>query len=571
MDLGEDAALLRMRAQEEAKLQAKLEAVRAREAEMRRLDLEDGSEGSYDDDDDDEEEDGEQEESNATESTVLLSEHGAPEASLPHAHLDTAGEPKTVADLFKIKDGEWDCAVCYTRNKATSPSICASCEAKRPAVDGDSSGGDVTQAETSKHSYHQALFGSGGATTADNADLAKSFFGGAQSASSGPFSFGGSHTSTPITSVPAPTFGGFPASVLGGNGSNLPLAGSSPVLDAAADASANHMGASNIFGTSITSIFGGKNDSGSSGPITFGAGAAAGHASVRNESSLKSADPQGTYSKADSKGGAASASLVLPVDGGHPSASGVSDRKVGVGSNGEKGTASDQGPLVSEEVVIKTGEEDEDVLFGRRAKMFRFDAEKREWKERGVGDVKLLIHRDSHQIRVLMRRDHTFKVCANHVVTADLKIEAMAGSDKALTYYTVDSSGINAVGEYTGEVATELFAFRFKTAAEYLEWKDALQRCQQGDLSGFHRVSGQLMSCSKPLLLQPYVTLVSIFPARWRGTLLLSSASFILHSFSICIDSCCYASCFLALAACSLVVLSVDAIVWQPWMQANDQ
>jgi len=31
-----------------------------------------------------------------------------------------------------------------------------------------------------------------------------------------------------------------------------------------------------------------------------------------------------------------------------------------------------------------------------------------------------------------------------------------------MTYYTADSSGINHVGEYTGEVFTELFAFRFK-------------------------------------------------------------------------------------------------------------
>ncbi len=53
------------------------------------------------------------------------------------------------------------------------------------------------------------------------------------------------------------------------------------------------------------------------------------------------------------------------------------------------------------------------------------------------------------QVRVLMRRDHTFKVCANHVVTAELDDKPMAGSDKALTYYTPDHSGINAVGEYT--------------------------------------------------------------------------------------------------------------------------
>ena len=41
--------------------------------------------------------------------------------------------------------------------------------------------------------------------------------------------------------------------------------------------------------------------------------------------------------------------------------------------------------------------------------------------------MKLLIHRETEQVRVLMRRDHTFKVCANHVVPSDLKIEPMAG------------------------------------------------------------------------------------------------------------------------------------------------
>jgi len=37
------------------------------------------------------------------------------------------------------------------------------------------------------------------------------------------------------------------------------------------------------------------------------------------------------------------------------------------------------------EVEVKTGEEEEDVLLSVRAKMFRFDAEKKEWKERGLG------------------------------------------------------------------------------------------------------------------------------------------------------------------------------------------
>jgi hypothetical protein len=48
--------------------------------------------------------------------------------------------------------------------------------------------------------------------------------------------------------------------------------------------------------------------------------------------------------------------------------------------------------------------------------LFRFDneAEPPEWKERGTGEVKLLEHRTSKMVRVLMRRDKTMKVCANH-------------------------------------------------------------------------------------------------------------------------------------------------------------
>jgi hypothetical protein len=51
----------------------------------------------------------------------------------------------------------------------------------------------------------------------------------------------------------------------------------------------------------------------------------------------------------------------------------------------------------------------------RRAKLFRFDAESSEWKERGTGDVRLLSHRETKKVRLVMRRDKTLKVCANHV------------------------------------------------------------------------------------------------------------------------------------------------------------
>lgn len=52
----------------------------------------------------------------------------------------------------------------------------------------------------------------------------------------------------------------------------------------------------------------------------------------------------------------------------------------------------------------------------RRAKLFRFDslADPPQWKERGTGDVKLMQNKKSGNRRLIMRRDKTHKICANH-------------------------------------------------------------------------------------------------------------------------------------------------------------
>ena len=63
---------------------------------------------------------------------------------------------------------------------------------------------------------------------------------------------------------------------------------------------------------------------------------------------------------------------------------------------------------------MKTNEELEEQVFKMRAKLFRFDREAKEWKERGTGDVRLLKHKENGKTRLVMRRDKTLKVCANH-------------------------------------------------------------------------------------------------------------------------------------------------------------
>lgn len=50
-----------------------------------------------------------------------------------------------------------------------------------------------------------------------------------------------------------------------------------------------------------------------------------------------------------------------------------------------------------EKVEVRTGEEDEDILYSHRAKLFRF--RNQEWRERGLGDVKILRHRQNGQLR----------------------------------------------------------------------------------------------------------------------------------------------------------------------------
>jgi Ran-binding protein 1 len=65
--------------------------------------------------------------------------------------------------------------------------------------------------------------------------------------------------------------------------------------------------------------------------------------------------------------------------------------------------------------TIAINQTNEGTFIKRRAKLFRFDPESAEWKERGTGDVRLLSHKESKKVRLVMRRDKTLKVCANHV------------------------------------------------------------------------------------------------------------------------------------------------------------
>nr|XP_057928035.1 ran-specific GTPase-activating protein [Doryrhamphus excisus] len=132
-------------------------------------------------------------------------------------------------------------------------------------------------------------------------------------------------------------------------------------------------------------------------------------------------------------------------------------------------------PIVTlPEQDIKTLEEDEEEIFKMRAKLYRFASENDppEWKERGTGDVKLLKHKDKGTIRLLMRRDRTLKLCANHHILPMMELKPNAGSDRAWVW--------NTLADYADEAPKpELLAIRFLNAENAQKFKVKFDECKE--------------------------------------------------------------------------------------------
>ncbi|KAK6442263.1 hypothetical protein LTR95_001513 [Oleoguttula sp. CCFEE 5521] len=89
---------------------------------------------------------------------------------------------------------------------------------------------------------------------------------------------------------------------------------------------------------------------------------------------------------------------------------------------------------------IETGEEDEVTQYTTRAKLYNFvtlpDGSKKEWRERGLGALKLNVKRvpsedgdaeESSKVRLLMRADGSHRVVLNTPVNKDIKFGAPSG------------------------------------------------------------------------------------------------------------------------------------------------
>ena len=125
-----------------------------------------------------------------------------------------------------------------------------------------------------------------------------------------------------------------------------------------------------------------------------------------------------------------------------------------------------------EKIKVTTGEESEQTVFCHRAKLYRYTKEYSQWKERGLGDIKILYDPKSKRYRVLMRRDHVLKICANHIITADMCLKPNAGSEKSWTWSTL--------ADFSDETPKpEMLAVRFKTKEISQEFQQKFKEAQE--------------------------------------------------------------------------------------------
>lgn len=136
-------------------------------------------------------------------------------------------------------------------------------------------------------------------------------------------------------------------------------------------------------------------------------------------------------------------------------------------------------PLVNlPEVEVKTGEDDEVVTFKMRSKLYVFVAEdvyggevrQNFWRERGTGDVKLLKHKVHGKVRLLMRQEKTLKICANHLVSPTVELNANVGSDRSWVFTAQDFA--------EEKLETQTFAIKFGNSENAQKFKDALEEAK---------------------------------------------------------------------------------------------
>merc|ERR1712112_664501 len=131
------------------------------------------------------------------------------------------------------------------------------------------------------------------------------------------------------------------------------------------------------------------------------------------------------------------------------------------------------------EVVVNSGEDGEEMMFKRRAKLYRYahEVDPPEWKERGTGEVKIMRHPETGSARIIMRREKTMRMCANHSILPWMDLRPNCGSQKAWVWKT-QADFADALSE-EDKPKQETLAIRFATVDNAEAFKAAFLEARQ--------------------------------------------------------------------------------------------
>uniref|UniRef100_A0A8C5CV65 RAN binding protein 2 n=1 Tax=Gadus morhua TaxID=8049 RepID=A0A8C5CV65_GADMO len=364
--------------------------------------------------------------------------------------------------MFAKKVGEWDCDTCLVRNNA-SVSQCLSCQTANP---NQSTSGPGTSIGISSSTFSFSF----GDKTASSQSAVTTLTSGFGSSNGSSFKFGVPHSEIPVTTASSFSFalptqaGGFKfgaqetTNVVSAMKTGPVTA--STVLKNLADQHKETMSTQSIDGTKEdeNALFTGRHDAfsfaalatSSSGDFQFG----------QNDPSFKGFSRAGENLFSSNQGS--------PSKVGSSAAQEEEDMY-----KTEENDDIQFEPVVQlpEKVDLVTGEEEEQVLYSQRVKLFRFDTGLSQWKERGLGVLKFLKNASNGRLRVLMRREQVLKVCANHWITTTMNLKPLAGSDKAWMWLANDFSD--------GDARLEQLAAKFKTPELASEFKQKFEECQR--------------------------------------------------------------------------------------------
>ncbi|XP_019643944.1 PREDICTED: E3 SUMO-protein ligase RanBP2-like isoform X2 [Branchiostoma belcheri] len=432
-----------------------------------------------------------------------------PETSAASSTADSGSG--SLSSLFKPKAGTWECDVCMVNNNPAEQTVCPACNTPKPgtavqAPAAPSSSGlsgfvfnqpgtastsfggfDLTKPSGSTFGQPPASSGSVFGKASSGTGVGFTFGSPAKPAETTGFVFGAPSTGTSTAGTSQPTGAGFPFAV---KASETPFSTSSPFFgqlqgkempsigDLAkqslmtAETGTKPLTFADALKQKATDFALGGQDSTSSTapPGTQLGGTSTSDTSVTSLSFQEMANQAGGFKFTFSPEKivpASKTSAKSPLKS--PIRSPTKDDGEYYESDGGEDIHFEPIVKLPEKIELKTGEEDEEQLFKYRAKLFRWDTDSGQWKERGIGDIKILRHKTTDRCRVLMRREQVLKLCANHLITGAMSLHPNSGSDRSWVWTATDAA--------EDEVKTEQFAVRFKLPETAAEFKTHFDRC----------------------------------------------------------------------------------------------